>query len=145
MKKKKIISLILVIIWMIFIFVMSSFDGNESSTQSNFIVNFIVNVFNINNVDIISLIIRKLAHFTEYLILGILVSNMMIHFDKKCYISIIICIIYAISDEFHQMFVPGRNSQIYDMIIDIFGSLTGIILFNILMKFKKNKKIQNKG
>ncbi len=137
MKNKKIISILLVIIWMIFIFVMSSFDAVESSNQSNFIVDFIVNIFNINNVEIVSLIIRKLAHFTEYLILGILVSNMLRCFDKKIYLGIIICVLYAISDEVHQVFVPGRSCQVYDMLIDSFGSLSGILLVNMFIKRKK--------
>lgn len=145
MKNKKIISFILVIGWMIFIFLMSSFDGNESSSQSNFLVHFIVDIFNISNVDIISLIIRKIAHFIEYLILGILVYNMMIYYDRKYYLAIMVCLLYAISDEVHQAFVPGRSYQVHDMLIDSFGSLTGIMLLNMFMKFKKNKKIQNKG
>ena len=145
MKTNKIISLILVVIWMIFIFVMSSFDGNESSSQSNFVVNFIVYIFNISNIDVVSLIIRKLAHFTEYLILGILVCNMIRCYDKKYYLAIIICIIYAVSDEVHQVFVPGRSPQIYDILIDVFGCLSGIILFNMFIKIKKNKKFENKG
>lgn len=141
MKKKKIISIVLVIVWMIFIFTMSSFDANESSSQSNFIVDLIVNILNIDNVDVISYIVRKLAHFTEYLILGILVCNMLRCYDKKYYLAIIICVLYAISDEVHQAFVPGRSPQIYDMLIDSFGSICGIVLVNI---FIKNRRIQSK-
>lgn len=139
MKKKKIISVVLVIIWMIFIFVMSSFDANESSSQSNFIVGFIINIFNVDNIDIVSLIVRKLAHFTEYLILGILVFNMFRYYDKKYCFAIVLCVFYAISDEVHQAFVPGRSCQIYDMLIDSFGSISGILLVNMFIKRKKLK------
>ena len=133
-EKKKIISTLLVIIWMAIIFIMSSFNAADSSNQSNFIVDIIVCIFNINNTEIISVIIRKLAHFTEYLILGVLVTNMLRYYNKKTYISIIICILYAMSDEVHQLFVPGRSCQILDIIIDTLGSSTGIILYNILRK-----------
>lgn len=66
---KKYISVLLVIIWMFVIFMMSSFNGDVSSSQSNFIVDKLVNIFNIENTDIVSLIVRKLAHYMEYLIL----------------------------------------------------------------------------
>ncbi len=99
-KYKKYLSILLVILWMSFIFIMSSYDSNESSQQSGLIVGIITNIFNISNKDILSLIIRKLAHFTEYFILGILVINMLKYlFNKYLIISIIICILYAISDD----------------------------------------------
>ena len=133
MKKK--INLILVIIWMTFIFIMSNFDANESSNQSNYIVNIMSNIFNITNSDMLTFIIRKLAHFTEYLILGILVYNFIKNYDKKNYISIIICMIYAISDEVHQIYVPGRSFQIRDIIIDTLGAIIGIL---IISKYKQS-------
>ena len=88
-----------------------------------------------------------MAHFTEYFILGLLVYNMAHSYNKKTYMSIIICIIYAISDEIHQIFVPGRSCQISDMIIDVSGALLGIyflfILINKIKIFKfNNKKIK---
>ena len=78
---KKTINLLLIILWMIFIFVMSSFNANDSANQSNIIVHFISYVFNINNLELLSFIVRKLAHFSEYLILGILIYNYCLRFD----------------------------------------------------------------
>lgn len=123
---------------MTIIFIMSSFNAEDSANQSNFIVNIISNIFNIENVKLLSLIIRKLAHFTEYLILGTLVINMFTKNNaKKTYLlSILLCIIYAISDEIHQIFVPGRACQIKDILIDSVGSITGIYLFKLLKKRK---------
>lgn len=133
---KKYISILLVIIWMFVIFMMSSFNGDVSSSQSNFIVDFIVSVFNISNIDIISLIVRKSAHYMEYLILGLLVINMfsVLDIDKRYVISIIICIIYAISDEVHQIFVDGRCFMIRDILIDSTGVLSGIYLYKLFLK-----------
>ena len=102
---------------------MSSFNSTESSNQSNFIVEIIANIFNITNTHTLSIIIRKLAHYTEYLILGILVMNLNNNKSKSIYLSIIICLLYAISDEFHQSFVPGRSCQLYDVAIDFFLKL----------------------
>lgn len=133
MTKNK-ISLLLVILWMIFIFVMSSFDATSSSNQSNFIVDIITSIINIKDIGLLSLIIRKLAHFTEYFILGILVINFITRYDKKIIIAIILCIIYATSDEIHQIFVPGRSCQITDIMIDSLGSIMGIYLCKLITK-----------
>lgn len=122
MNKK--LNLILIIVWMIFIFIMSSFNADTSSNQSGFIVNIISNTFNINNIDLITLIVRKLAHFTEYFVLGLLIYN----YNKNVLKALIICIIYAIGDEIHQLFILGRSFQIKDIIIDTLGSITGILL-----------------
>ena len=129
--KKKIINIILVIIWMAVIFIMSSFNSTDSGNQSGFIVDIISNILNINNIDVLSLIIRKLAHLSEYFILGLLVYNLIYSYNKKMYIAIIICIFYAISDEVHQMFVPGRSCQMLDICIDSIGSVLGIFLSSI--------------
>lgn len=134
-------STVLVAIWMIIIFLMSSFDSVESSNQSNFIVNIITNIFKIENIELLSFIIRKLAHFTEYLILGLLVANMFTknNINNLYLISIILCIIYATSDEIHQLFVPGRACQIRDVLIDSIGSITGVYLYKLInTKILKN-------
>ncbi len=132
------ISLLLVILWMIFIFVMSSFDATSSSNQSNFIVDIITSIINIKDIGLLSLIIRKLAHFIEYFILGILVINFITRYDKKIIIAILLCIIYATSDEIHQIFVPGRSCQIIDIMIDSLGSIMGIYLYKLITKKCKN-------
>ncbi len=142
MKKK--INLILLIIWMIVIFIMSSYNATDSSSQSGFIVNILSRILNINNLDLSSLIIRKLAHFTEYLILGILATNCLKDYDIKhiFIISLIFCIFYACSDEIHQLFVPGRSGNIIDVTIDSVGALTGtIVYYYLILKNKTFKKI----
>ena len=71
--------------------------------------------------------IRKTAHFFIYLILGLLVFNCF-EIDKKYIIyAILICLLYSISDEIHQMFVPGRSGEVLDMFIDTAGATLGII------------------
>ena len=123
---------------MIFIFVMSSFDATSSSNQSNFIVDIITSIINIKDIGLLSLIIRKLAHFIEYFILGILVINFITRYDKKIIIAILLCIIYATSDEIHQIFVTGRSCQITDIMIDSLGSIMGIYLYKLITKKCKN-------
>lgn len=141
---KKRINILLVITWMILIFIMSSFNSTESINQSNFIVDIITNIFNTTNINLLSLIIRKLAHFTEYFILGILIYNLIHSYNKKIYIGIIICVIYAISDEIHQLFVPGRSCQLLDILIDSMGSIVGIYLLYFIKKLLINKLVLDK-
>jgi VanZ family protein len=79
-------------------------------------------------------LIRKSAHFIAYLILGFLVSHAMKNEAstatawKRRGASLLFCVVYAISDEFHQIFVPGRGPLVKDVFIDGSGAALGIIL-----------------
>lgn len=140
---KKIINIILVIIWMIVIYSMSSANSTVSNEQSGYIVNFISKIFNISNLGLLNYIVRKIAHITEYTVLGFLVENTIKNSNRNSYISLIICLSYAITDELHQSLVPGRSPQISDIIIDSIGSSLGIIIYTIIFKLiaKYKKKI----
>ena len=75
--------------------------------------------------------IRKCAHFSLYLCLGALVS---LTAGRRKVLSIgsagtmIFCFLYAVSDEIHQHFVPGRSCEFRDVMIDTSGALTGMLL-----------------
>ncbi|WP_242939106.1 VanZ family protein [Tepidibacter formicigenes] len=78
-------------------------------------------------------IVRKYAHFTLYLLLGLLVVNGFRRSGVKgiraFVISLLFCVLYAISDEFHQVFVSGRGAQVTDVFIDSAGSFAGIGIY----------------
>jgi VanZ family protein len=80
-------------------------------------------------------LMRKSAHFFAYLILGFLVSHALKNEAsaasawKRRGISLASCILYAISDEFHQLFVPGRGPLVKDVFIDGSGAALGILLY----------------
>ena len=135
MKNKK-FSLLLLIIWMILIFMMSSFNAAISSNQSGMIVNFISKIFNINNIELLGLIVRKFAHFFEYFILGIFMLNVIINYNKKYYLAYIFGILYACLDEVHQLFVNGRSGQITDVFIDSLGIILGVYLYKKIFNNK---------
>ena len=137
MKKK---DLILVIIWMLIIFIMSSFNAVDSADQSNFIVDIIARLFNISNIAKLTIIVRKIAHFSEYFILGLLLINLFKNNKKKYLYTEVIGIIYAISDEIHQLFVPGRSGKIMDIIIDNTGIIIAIIVIITYKNLTKRKK-----
>ena len=85
-------------------------------------------------------IIRKNAHFFAYLVLGILTFNGLkdsgIAGGRGFILALIVCILYAISDEIHQLFIPGRSGQVTDVVIDGMGSLVGVILYQMNNKIK---------
>ena len=137
-KKEIIISWMLLVIWMIFIFIMSSFNGNISSNQSGSIADLIYNLFDISDTEKVSLIVRKCAHVSEFFILGILVINLISKYNVKYsyLISFIVCVLYASSDEFHQLFVPGRSGQVTDVLIDLIGVVLGLSIYCLIKYFK---------
>ena len=157
MKIDKIISIILVILWMGVIYSFSNQNGDNSQNLSDEITIKLVNSSTKitkkeysknekqNIADKYSFLIRKTAHFTIYLILGLLVYNMLYKFNlnKKIIISIIICVLYATSDEIHQYFVSERAFRILDIFIDTCGSIVGILLggkiYEKVFKYKKHK------
>lgn len=138
-KKEIIISWMLLVIWMIFIFIMSSFNGNISSNHSGTIVDLIYNLFDISDTEKVSLIVRKCAHVSEFFILGILVINLISKYNVKYsyLISFIVCVLYASSDEFHQLFVPGRSGQVTDIFIDMIGTIFSLLVMYLFNKFRK--------
>ena len=97
--------------------------------------------------------VRKCAHASEYAILGILLwlSISEIAEKKMGLYAFVTGTIYAASDEFHQLYVPGRSGQISDVILDASGILIGLLLIYILRtgikRYKKhtaNRQIQIK-
>ena len=145
---KKILLWILVLAWMGLIFYFSSQNSIESTNQSRSIVNKTVIVENKNESELVSIDakIRKIAHVCEFLVLGVLVCFLIKEYTldirKILFICFIIGIIYACSDELHQLYVPGRSGEISDVIIDTSGLLLGEILFYLsgLKIWKKVKK-----
>ena len=129
------------IIWMIFIFIMSNTNGNDSSSQSNFFANIILQFININK-ETLTFLIRKLAHMSEYAILALFTYYALIKiaFNKRIIfqITFLISFLYACSDEFHQLFISGRSGQFTDIIIDSTGCLI-MLLFLYLWQKKKNE------
>lgn len=82
--------------------------------------------------------IRKMAHFSLYTAVGILTMSLMSTYDlklkKRILISLAIGAFYAVSDEFHQIFIPKRTASIFDVGIDSCGVLTGIFIVILLLK-----------
>jgi len=142
--KREIIYWILLIIWMIGIFIMSNEPASISDSQSNGVIHILSRVgIDMNNIfgQLANFVLRKCAHFLEYMILALLVFNVLkLYFNMKqvIIITIVFIFLYACSDEMHQLFVLGREGAIRDVIIDTCG---GIIL--VLIKLCKEYLFDN--
>lgn len=91
---------------------------------------------------------RKSAHFITYFMLGIAVFTAMYTYSikrwLKYFISLFICLIYAVSDEIHQYFVPGRGPKYTDVLLDFAGSLTGVLFVTLIIAvFSATRKRRN--
>lgn len=155
------ISMIAVFVWMIVIFSFSAQPAKVSSQASLTVGRRICSIFvpeyasrsKIEQMILAEKIeypIRKTAHATEYAILGALLLNAMLAFEQrhKCFRSKMIqafvgAVFYAMTDEFHQLFVPGRSGQITDVMIDGGGAFCGVILVYIVCKMKNKKYRQS--
>lgn len=148
---KKTISFIVLILWMIVIFSFSSADANKSTGTSDKVITTMIEIKDKitnnetpnNEKEIIvknsSFYIRKLAHITEYLILGFLMFNLLKQYSvTNIYYAIGLSILYSCTDEFHQLFISGRSGSIRDVLIDSTGILIGTYLYKLL--FIKNKE-----
>jgi len=136
---KRAILIILLILTFFQIFRFSNQNGEKSSGISRKITTAVTkNVKKIQELDKnkqeevlgqIEKVIRKLAHFSIYMVVGILMMLLMNTYEIKkidrIAISLITGIIYASLDEIHQLFIPGRSAMITDVIIDTLGVLVG--------------------
>lgn len=169
----------LVLVWMGVIFAFSSQDGAASSETSGRVVKVVITVikpdFNslakseqISFRGMVTFFVRKGAHFTEYMILGVLLflfyqwRPKSFQIQKKGDKQSQLCswriwlvawvtgTLYAVSDEFHQMFTGGRSPQVRDVCIDSSGVAVGCLIalafmVPIVRKFARKMQRQTKS
>lgn len=161
---KKIVCWVLVIIWLVVIFNFSAKNGASSDGQSKrFIENIATGIAHISAklgmiesepteaqieklATKINPFIRKVAHGTVYFVLAVLVMFALftkpVSFERNMLITIIVCFIYSLSDEYHQTFIPGRSGMFIDCLIDTLGAVIGCFVYLIPLKiFDKNKEL----
>lgn len=157
MKKINIIRIVLIVLLIAMFYLIFGFsnqDGEESSGLSKRITEKIIVQFdlfhNLNKsqkeeaANKLEHIIRKIAHFSIYSVIGILLMSLMYTYKLKSlnrfYLSFFIGTIYSITDEFHQSFIPGRSAQVHDILIDSYGVIIGILVVVLIMKVYKYVK-----
>lgn len=155
-KKLIILSVIIamVIAWCTTIFRLSGMSSNSSNGASTGIVEKVISkVLDATNeagitdshpddekltkaATLINAPLRKVVHATVYFILALLLLTIsrVIFGSKKyllsCAIAILLCFIFAMTDEYHQTFVDGRTGQMMDIAIDTTGACVGVLLFS---------------
>ena len=143
-KTLRIFLIILIVLWTWLIFSFSSQDGGESSGLSRKVVEFFV-----KDPDLVNKIepyARKIAHFSEYGLGGILFISLFSTYNwtdrRKITTSILLGAWYAIMDELYQLMIPGRSGALKDVYIDSLGIATGVI--GMLIVIKIFEKLKNK-
>lgn len=157
--KLKYLSWIPAIIIMILIFCFSSKPADNSNESSMTVVNKIFNFYeNITDSqyqpaqiskikESLNHIVRKSAHFCEYALLAMAIAFHLSVWKRKgkvlFLLPVVISCLYAITDEFHQTFVPGRAGLWKDAMLDTSGAATGTLLFVLILIILESKRLKN--
>lgn len=133
------------VLWCALIFYLSSQNGYESGALSSRFTDILCRIFmpdfmgfddesRLRVIINLHFYVRKGAHFTAYLVLGFLSMQVCLALPapKKLMLRYLaawsFCVFYAVTDEIHQHFVPGRAMQLRDVVIDSCGALCGILI-----------------
>lgn len=151
---RQVIFTILTVLWMIVIFSFSAKPGNESEEQSIKAGMIVCHMFvpdfddlseqqQIDMAQAIDHPVRKTAHATEYAMLaGMVLGAVTVSIIrwKNVLAAISVSVLYAATDEFHQLFVPARSGQVKDVLIDGSGAVIGtLIIWGIYYLVHKKK------
>jgi VanZ family protein len=112
-----------VIAWGTIIFTLSTSAFSASNTAKTIdpILRWLLPGMTAASIDVAHTMIRKSAHFMEYGVLfWLLVRGPM---SDRPYSALMLCVAYALLDEGHQSFVPGRTASLYDVALDSTGAL----------------------
>jgi VanZ family protein len=137
-----ILSWLSVIACMAMIFTFSAQPDTQSAQLSGDFRWFIKILF---NTEASQLVVRKAAHAFEFFLLSVFVFNASLLTWRKPrpFFSFLFTVLYAITDEIHQHFVPGRACRFSDIIIDALGAISGILLclaaINVLQRLKRRR------
>lgn len=147
---RKYITFIIILAWLGIIFLLSSQLASTSNALSKEVTKVVVSAVEVVNpntdltLETLNNKVRKNAHFFIYFVLAILLLSSLRHRGKlnlrNIFIAFSFCILFAVTDEFHQLFVDGRGGQLRDILIDSSGALTGIFLYILLNWFRILKK-----
>lgn len=146
MSTKKIAKILVLLLWMGFIFYMSSQIATTSSGMSRIFVEPVRPYAPGFTEDILTTLVRKSAHIFMYFVLGLLIYNVLNEYKlgskKHIGYSILFAFLYAITDEVHQSFVPGRSAEVRDVLIDTIGASVGVLVYWSFLSIIKNRKLK---
>lgn len=130
--------------WMLAIFLLSNEPATQSSARSGRVLE-LLNSSDVTGSDIIStFLVRKAAHTFMFLVLGVLIYALMRSFSltqkKLIGLSILSAGLYAVTDEIHQTFIPGRSAELRDVLIDTVGASLGVLTALYIGKLYRKKQ-----
>ena len=134
------------IVWMGMIFSLSNQPGGGSGALSRLIMSYLAKFgidFQAWFGEHAVWVLRKCAHFTEYMILFfLLLLAFSVRWERKTarWWALLGTFLYAASDEFHQLFIPGRVGDVFDVMIDTSGGLFGLVLISLWWWMRSSKK-----
>ncbi len=133
--KKRYIWGILTVAWCIIIFVQSHKPAVNSTVESSYVTERLNDIISfLANTDKIRLtdnVVRKTAHFLEFYLLGFLSFKTFVSRGREkgaFWISTLFSVLFAVSDELHQYFIPGRAMRLFDVFIDSLGITAATLL-----------------
>ncbi len=124
----------------VMIFMFSAQDATASNDTSGSFIRFVFGLFpgfrrmslaaQDGLVESVMFIVRKCAHFCIYAFLGFWLMHLVRQYRKEraLLMTVVFSMAYAVTDEIHQYFVPGRTCQLRDVCIDTLGALTGALV-----------------
>jgi VanZ family protein len=138
-----------VLFWasLIFFFSTDIFSSANTAGALGPILQQIFPVLTADHIERIHAVIRKLGHFTEYFIFGRLLWRALRFHDfsrspsRRFALSIAITLLYAVSDEWHQSFIPSRTPSVIDVLIDTIGGLCGAGSFTLRTPATKDARL----
>lgn len=130
------------------IFLLSGEGAHDSRSRSGAIVNVFKDSFHVDLAeDFLSFLTRKAAHIIAYFILGLLIYSVVKTYKftakRTIVLSVLLALFYAIFDEIHQLFVPGRSGEIGDVLIDTVAAIIGIGAYFICNNIYHSRKNSN--
>lgn len=140
-QRKLILSWTLVVLWAAVIFFMSAHTGSDFDGEGplaavkRWLVGFVAPVFG-PETDVVNVA----AHFTEYLVFGALLFAALrctwpsASLGRLALAAVALASLYAVTDEFHQSFVPGRLCDPADWLTDTLGATLGAVMVLALSK-----------
>lgn len=133
-------------LWMAFIWGHSLRDGTASSGESDFFARLkpimdLLGAMGVTSWSDRTLLVRKMAHFIEYTVLGIFgwrLSNAMRTKSRAAtrFIALLVCLVPVV-DETIQLFVPGRSGRVTDVLLDLSGVAFGAVLSLAISKIAR--------
>lgn len=150
---KKIVKIILIVLWCSLIFMFSNDTGGTSTKKSDgLIVRTVEKVIKRQLsseekekvLKYLVVPVRKSAHLFIYFILGILIISLLREYRnidmKVVLLAVFLGLLYACSDEVHQLFIKGRSCEVRDVLIDTVGVSLGVLLYSLIYRVRRRKK-----